>query len=84
MVITSTTTLLPYHLIKLLQFITTVVQIPQCTSSIPHNAPFYNRNVHVHIYVTEWIFVSCIVWFVRWVFLRPGTQIFKWLERDKE
>ena len=24
-----------------------VAQIPQCTSSISHNAPFYNRNVHV-------------------------------------
>ena len=25
-------------------------QIPQCTCSKPHNAPFYNRDVHIPVY----------------------------------
>ena len=30
----------------------TIAQIPQCTNPTSHNAPFYNRNVHVS--VTKW------------------------------
>ena len=29
-------------------------QIPQCMRQISHNAPFYNRNVQVHISVIKW------------------------------
>ena len=37
-----------------------VAQITQCTSSISHNAPFCNRNVHTHvdISVTKWCIVG--------------------------
>ena len=50
-----------------------VAQIPQCTSPMSHNAPFYNRNVHMcghfcYKMVYCGIFVRCVVGFVKWVY----------------
>ena len=50
-----------------------ISQIPQCTSSIPHIAPFCNRNVHMCAHfcykiVHCGIFAQCIVGFVRLVY----------------
>ena len=48
-----------------------VAQIPQCTSPSSHNAPLWNRNVHVCTFLLQsgalWEF-ACIVGFLRWVY----------------
>ena len=50
-----------------------ISQIPQCTSSISHNAPFCNRNVHMCAHFCYkmghcGILIRCIMGSVRWVY----------------
>ena len=64
-----------------------VSQIPQCINPISHNAPLYNRNVHMcanfcHKVVHSGIFIWCIMGFVRLIYLLTigsGNAFFKYL-----
>ena len=50
-----------------------ISQIPECICAISHNAPIYNRNMHICAHfcyqmVHCGIFFCCIVGFVRWAY----------------